>query len=118
MQGNVPDWWEYPSCEEKEFLDQKYLPEYKYCTFCSNGSPKVNHDISECIHQFDPWYEMPYESASEALAKKRKYEQLERLEQGCKPTGFPPTPVSSPKKGAPAFSPTLTRLFSLQYLCQ
>ena len=104
MQGNVPDWWEYPSCEEKEFLDQKYLPEYKYCTFCSNGSPKVNHDISECIHQFDPWYEMPYESASEALAKKRKYEQLERLEQGFKPTGFPPTPVSSPKKGAPAFS--------------
>ena len=47
---------------------------------------------------------MPYESVSEALAKKRKYEQLERLEQGFKPTGFPPTPVSSPKKGAPAFS--------------
>jgi hypothetical protein len=68
----------------------------------------------------------------------KEYEQLERLEQGFKPTGFPPTPVSSPKKGAPAFSsfqgqmailerklqeldgppPTLTRLFSLQYLCQ
>ena len=40
--------------------------------------------------------------------KKRQQKQLEREKQGFVPTGFPPTPVSSPKKGAKAVCSSFT----------
>ena len=46
---------------------------------------------------------MPYESESEAFHKSKKLKEQERLKQGFKPTGFPPSPPASPAKGAPAF---------------
>ena len=46
---------------------------------------------------------MTYESESEAFHKSKKLKEQERLEQGFKPTGFPPSPPASPAKGAPAF---------------
>ena len=40
--------------------------------------------------------------------KKKQQKQLEREKQGFVPTGFPPTPVSSPKKGAKAVCSSFT----------
>ena len=102
MEGKrPPDWWEgYPFCEAKEVMDAKYLSNYKYCTWCASGTPKVDHNTFDCIHQFDPWYEMPYESFLESRQKARKKKELERFNEGFAPTGLPQTPVSSPLKGA------------------
>ena len=67
------EWWEgegYPSVESKEIMDAKHLPDYKYCILCADGTPKVNHNTFDCINEYDPWYEIPYESFLEAAQKK------------------------------------------------
>jgi hypothetical protein len=52
-------------------MDAKHQPDYKYCILCADGTPKVNHNISDCISEYDPWYEIPYESFLEATQKKK-----------------------------------------------
>ena len=67
------EWWEgegYPSVESKVKMDAKHLPDYKYCILCADGTPKVNHNTFDCINEYDPWYEIPYESFLEAAQKK------------------------------------------------
>ena len=102
--AKVPEWWTYPSSEHKEFMDRKYLPDYKYCMFCAKGSPQVNHEIEECPDNFDPWFEMPYESLSEARRKKEAREKIEREMQGfIFPLSVTPTPPPSPIQGVKPF---------------
>ena len=84
-------------------MDARYLPDYKYCTWCAEGTPKIDHNTYDCVEQFNPWYEMPDESESEAFHKSKKLKEQERLKQGFKPTGFPPSPPASPTKGHQLF---------------
>ena len=97
-----PDWWEgYPFCEAKEVMDAKYLSNYKYCTWCSNSTPKVDHNTFDCVGSM-VWDAIWIILESRQKAWKQK--ELEWLNQGFAPTGLPQTPVLSPLKGAKRIS--------------
>ena len=81
------------------------MPDHNYCMFCAQGAPQVNHEREECPDNFDPWFEMPYESLSKPRRKKEAREKIEREMQGfIFPLNVTPTPPPSPAQGIKHFS--------------